>query len=84
MTDLILGVLGCMAERDGIDMLRRYPQIDLLCGPGELDKLPMLIDNVVRTAAQASPSADDVPDRVALAGKTSKGPSPLDILTLGR
>ncbi|MDC0429581.1 MiaB/RimO family radical SAM methylthiotransferase, partial [Phycisphaerales bacterium] len=70
--DLILGVLGCMAERDGIDMLRRYPQIDLLCGPGELDKLPMLIDNVVRTTAQTSPTPEDVQDRVALAGNTSR------------
>ena len=24
---LILGVLGCMAERDGVDMLRRHPQV---------------------------------------------------------
>ena len=31
---VLLGVLGCMAERDGADMLRRYPQVDILCGPG--------------------------------------------------
>ena len=47
---VVLGVIGCMAERDGEDMLRRHPQIDLLCGPGELDKLPGMIDNAVRTA----------------------------------
>ena len=64
--ELILGVIGCMAERDGKDMLRRYPQVDLLCGPGELDKLPALIDNVSRTAM---PHKDD---RVALAGNTSR------------
>ena len=69
---LILGVLGCMAERDGVDMLRRYPQIDLLCGPGELDKLPMLIDNVVRTTALEISTMNDVQDRVALAGNTSR------------
>ena len=45
---LILGILGCMAERDGLDMLRRHPQVDILCGPAELDKLPQLIDNVRR------------------------------------
>jgi tRNA-2-methylthio-N6-dimethylallyladenosine synthase len=48
---LILGVLGCMAERDGVDMLRRHPQVDILCGPAELDKLPQLIDNVRRAHA---------------------------------
>ena len=46
---VVLGVVGCMAERDGLDMATRYPQIDLLCGPGELDKLPMLVDNALRT-----------------------------------
>ncbi len=49
--DLILGVLGCMAERDGLDMLRRHPQVDVLCGPAELDRLPQLIDNVRRARA---------------------------------
>jgi tRNA-2-methylthio-N6-dimethylallyladenosine synthase len=48
--EVLLGVIGCMAERDGEDIVRRHPQIDLLCGPGELDKLPMLIDNAVRTS----------------------------------
>jgi tRNA-2-methylthio-N6-dimethylallyladenosine synthase len=47
--EVILGVIGCMAERDGEAMLRKYPQIDLMCGPAELDKVPLLIDNVVKT-----------------------------------
>lgn len=47
--DLVIGVIGCMAEREGLDMVARHPYIDLLCGPGELDKAPMLIDNVVKT-----------------------------------
>lgn len=47
--DLVVGVLGCMAERDGADMIRRFPVVDLLCGPAELDKLPSLLDNAVRT-----------------------------------
>ena len=50
--EVVLGVIGCMAERDGADMVRRHPQVDLLCGPGELDKVPMLIDNVVRTGIE--------------------------------
>jgi tRNA-2-methylthio-N6-dimethylallyladenosine synthase len=47
---LVLGVLGCMAEREGVDIAKKYPQIDLICGPGELDKVPLLIDNAVKTA----------------------------------
>ncbi len=60
--DLLLGVLGCMAERDGRDLLRKFPHVDLLCGPGELDKLPLLLRNASATAEPA----------VALQGNTSR------------
>ena len=46
---LIVGVLGCMAERDGVDLIKRMPVVDVLVGPAELDKLPSLLDNAVRT-----------------------------------
>jgi tRNA-2-methylthio-N6-dimethylallyladenosine synthase len=46
---LVVGVLGCMAERDGAGLIARMPVVDVLCGPGELDKLPDLLDNAVRT-----------------------------------
>src|SRR5438067_13792258 len=35
--DLVIGVIGCMAERDGINLFKRHPHLDVLCGPGELD-----------------------------------------------
>ncbi|QKK08150.1 MAG: MiaB/RimO family radical SAM methylthiotransferase [Planctomycetota bacterium] len=56
---VVVGVLGCMAERDGVDLIKRMPVVDLMCGPGELDKLPALLDNAVRTKeslASDSPS----------------------------
>lgn len=72
--ELVVGVLGCMAERDGEDLLRRMPVVDVLCGPAELDKLPTLLDNAVRT--RASLASDDSPDRsanqVALQGSASR------------
>ena len=60
--ELVIGVIGCMAERDGAGMLKRLPHVDLLCGPGELDQLPTLLDNVFRTGRQ----------QAALAGNTSR------------
>lgn len=63
--DLVVGVLGCMAERDGTDLMKRMPVVDLMCGPAELDKLPELLDNAVRT--RASLMSDDP----ALAGQRS-------------
>jgi tRNA-2-methylthio-N6-dimethylallyladenosine synthase len=42
---LVIGVIGCMAERDGTNIFRKFPHVDVLCGPGELDKLPGLVHN---------------------------------------
>ncbi len=66
----VLGVIGCMAERDGTDMIRRHPQIDVLCGPGELDKVPMLIDNALRTAVDQRGGVKAA--QVALQGNTHR------------
>ena len=49
---LVVGVIGCMAERDGAGLMKRMPQVDLMCGPGELDQLPSLLENVVTTGKQ--------------------------------
>src|SRR5439155_13967907 len=54
--NLVIGVIGCMAERDGTNIFRKFPHVDVLCGPGELDKLPALVHNAVVTNAH-SPSA---------------------------
>ncbi len=77
--NLVVGVLGCMAERDGEDLMRRMPVVDVMCGPGELDKLPTLLDNAVRTRASLLAelpehlNATDVSARqVALQGNTSR------------
>jgi tRNA-2-methylthio-N6-dimethylallyladenosine synthase len=51
---LVIGVIGCMAERDGTNIFRRNPHVDVLCGPGELDKLAQLVHNAVVTSAQPS------------------------------
>ncbi len=63
---LVLGVIGCLAEREGAALMSRYPQIDLLCGPGELDLLPQLLDNALKTGAV------ERADNVALAGNRSR------------
>src|SRR6188508_3430637 len=50
--NLVIGVIGCMAERDGTNIFNRFPHVDVLCGPGELDKLPTLVHNAVVTGAE--------------------------------
>src|SRR5437016_10380100 len=45
----ILGVLGCMAQKDQDLIRRRAPHVDLICGTGQLAKLPEMIRDALRT-----------------------------------
>jgi tRNA-2-methylthio-N6-dimethylallyladenosine synthase len=40
----VLGVLGCMAQKDQEKILRRAPHVKLICGTGQLGRLPELIE----------------------------------------
>jgi tRNA-2-methylthio-N6-dimethylallyladenosine synthase len=69
---LVIGVIGCMAERDGTNIFKKYPHVDVLCGPGELDKLPTLIHN-----ACATTGSRNTPRQVALMGAAVRRSSTL-------
>jgi tRNA-2-methylthio-N6-dimethylallyladenosine synthase len=40
----VLGVLGCMAQKDQEIILKRAPHVDLVCGTGQLARVSELID----------------------------------------
>lgn len=40
----VLGVLGCMAQKDQELILKRAPHVDIVCGTGQLARLPELIE----------------------------------------
>jgi tRNA-2-methylthio-N6-dimethylallyladenosine synthase len=42
----IIGVLGCMAQKDRERIFKRAPHVDLVVGPGQLEQLPELIERV--------------------------------------
>lgn len=44
---LVVGVIGCMAERLKRDIFKKSKVVDLILGPDEYKKLPGLIDNLV-------------------------------------
>jgi tRNA-2-methylthio-N6-dimethylallyladenosine synthase len=78
---LVIGVIGCMAERDGTNIFGRFPHVDVLCGPGELDKLTHLVHNaVVANASSLSTehSALVTPKQVALMGANVRRSGTLD------
>jgi tRNA-2-methylthio-N6-dimethylallyladenosine synthase len=45
----VLGVLGCMAQKDQELILRRAPFVDIICGTGQLARLPELIEEARAT-----------------------------------
>ena len=46
--DKVLGVLGCMAQKDQELIRKRAPFVDIICGPGQLGQLPQLIADVTK------------------------------------
>lgn len=67
--DMVVGVLGCMAEREGEEIFRRMPHVDFVCGPSLLDRVPTLVDNAVANSEER---------QVALTGHVARRSSVLD------
>jgi tRNA-2-methylthio-N6-dimethylallyladenosine synthase len=47
--DTVVGVLGCMAQKDQELIRKRAPHVDIICGTGQLAQLPVLIDEARKT-----------------------------------
>ncbi|MCE9531267.1 MAG: tRNA (N6-isopentenyl adenosine(37)-C2)-methylthiotransferase MiaB [Planctomycetes bacterium] len=47
--DKVIGVLGCMAQKDQELVRKRAPHVDIVCGTGQLAKLPELVEEVKRS-----------------------------------
>jgi tRNA-2-methylthio-N6-dimethylallyladenosine synthase len=60
--DRIIGVMGCMAQKDRQQILRRAPHVDLVVGPGQLSLVPALLE---RIAAGDGPQVEVSLDRGA-------------------
>jgi tRNA-2-methylthio-N6-dimethylallyladenosine synthase len=48
----IIGVLGCMAQKDQRQIFERAPFVDLVVGPGQLHQIPELIEKIGQGAGQ--------------------------------
>lgn len=47
--NLVIGILGCMAERLRKDLIEKKKMVDIIVGPDEYRKVPHLIDNLMET-----------------------------------
>ncbi|MFH1242375.1 MAG: tRNA (N6-isopentenyl adenosine(37)-C2)-methylthiotransferase MiaB [Pseudomonadota bacterium] len=59
---MVLGVVGCLAQRDGAGLLERFPQLDLVMGPRELSGIQEALgrihssrERVVATKLESGP-----------------------------
>ena len=50
--DLVIGVMGCMAQRIEGDVFSRAPQVDIVCGTRRLQDLPELVDELRSARAE--------------------------------
>jgi len=46
--DAIVGIIGCVAQEIGGELLEKYPEIAFAVGPGEIDRIPEIIQNLDR------------------------------------
>ena len=52
--DLIIGVMGCMAQNLGEALLKKLPHVDFLIGTGQLHKLPDILESIAAERHQAA------------------------------
>ena len=53
--ELLIGILGCMAEKDRETIFRRLPHVDFICGPGQLDRIDQLVRHAAERGGGAAP-----------------------------
>ncbi len=68
---LVIGVLGCMAQRLGIELVRRHVGVDIVCGPGQLGRVAEMV--LEATAGHGPQIALDSSTALRVAMRSSKG-----------
>jgi tRNA-2-methylthio-N6-dimethylallyladenosine synthase len=53
--DFILGILGCMAQNRGAELLDRLPDVDLIVGTQKFHQVPDYLDNLRAAQAAGAP-----------------------------
>ncbi len=64
---LVIGILGCMAQEHGGAFFRKNPEIDLVCGTGNLSQVPDLVEEILKTRSPRL-AVDRIDDEYGLEG----------------
>ena len=66
--DFVLGILGCMAQNRGAELLDRLPDVDLIVGTQKFHQVPGYLDNLRAARAAGVPVGETIVDIAAEAG----------------
>jgi len=66
--DFVLGILGCMAQNRGAELLDRLPDVDLIVGTQKFHRVPDYLDNLRAARAAGVPVGATVVDTAEEAG----------------
>ncbi len=75
--NLVIGVCGCMAQKEAPEIRRRAPYVDLVVGTGQIDRIPALVGRVRRERTRFVEVG--LPDRKDRSDK----PTPLRVIASG-
>ncbi len=66
--DFVLGVMGCMAQNRGADLLDRLPDLDLVVGTQKFHQVPDHLDHIIATLRGQGPRPATIVDLEAERG----------------
>jgi tRNA-2-methylthio-N6-dimethylallyladenosine synthase len=66
--DFVLGILGCMAQNRGADLLDRLPDVDLIVGTQKFHRVPDYLDNLRAARESGIPVGEAIVDIAEEAG----------------
>ena len=66
--DFVLGILGCMAQNRGSELIDCLPDLDLIAGTQKFHRVPDHLDNLIATMNGQGPRSDTIIDLEAEEG----------------
>ena len=66
--DFVLGILGCMAQNRGAELLDRLPDVDLIVGTQKFHRIPDYLDNLRAARESGIPMGEAIVDTAEEAG----------------
>ncbi len=70
--DLIIGVVGCMAERIGSELIDKMPHVDFVAGTGKLHMIPEMIKDALEKRKKSVETGHDDSECAGLFGSLSR------------